>query len=152
MGRALLIVSIVSILGLVVAMGIAIEVSVHGAFISPDGHERFTGAIVAESANNLAFATGLYGTLTAGVLGLILAARRHQGGWFVAILLALPLGIVGLGYRYLHYPYVLLFPQELVFDALPLLACIVVLIYGIAILRNSARLRMTGSRNVGDGP
>lgn len=150
MGRALLIVSIASILGLLVAIGIAIEVSAHGAFISPDGHERFPGAIAAEWANNLASITSTYGMLASSALGLMLAARRHHWGWVVAILLVLPLGVVGLYYRYMHYPYVLLYPRELVFDALPLLACIVALSYSVTILRDSARARVTSPRETGN--
>jgi hypothetical protein len=47
MWRALLSVSMVTIVGVAVATGIGIEVSTHGAFSDPDGRERFPGSIAA---------------------------------------------------------------------------------------------------------
>lgn len=154
MKRGLIVVCVVTIIGVVVTTGIAIDVVTAGELISTNGSLRFPGALFVEDVDNLAYSMDLYGTLAIGIVGALLSARRHEWVWLLLLVATTALAMVGLWHRYMVYPYYLMYPRDLVFDTLPLLTVACGLGYALSIdrsQRHEANPRMQDAHDDGAG-
>jgi hypothetical protein len=83
-----------ALVGLATTIWLSIDISQHGA-LNTNGVERYAGANSVALVLSSVIIIGLSLMLVAAVLSLIHSARRGQWGWFVVLLLAVPLSVYG---------------------------------------------------------
>jgi hypothetical protein len=94
MQRAIIIVASLALVGMGAGVWLAADISMHGA-LNTNGVERFPGANIVARVLSAAATVGLLLMLVAAVMSLIHAARQGQWGWFVVVLLLIPVGLYG---------------------------------------------------------
>ncbi len=94
MRRVITIVASLALVGMGAGVWLAVDISQHGA-LNTNGVERYPGANTVATVLSDIATVGLLLMLVAAVLSLIRSARHAQWGWFVVILLLIPVGLYG---------------------------------------------------------
>jgi hypothetical protein len=94
MRRAITIVASLALVGMGAGVWLAVDISQHGA-LNSNGVERYPGANTVATVLSAIATMGLLLMLVAAVLSLVRSARHGQWGWFLVILLLIPVGLYG---------------------------------------------------------
>jgi hypothetical protein len=120
--RAITIIASLALVGMGAGVWLAVDISQHGA-LNTNGVERYPGANTVATVVSDISTIGLLLMLVAAILSLVRSARHGQWGWFVVILLLIPVGLYG----FLDAG----FTAQVVPGALSLLAPLAPLIYSL---------------------
>ena len=122
MKRLLVSLAVVALVAMLVFVGMVIDLSLHGAYVTSTG-ERFPGANAVASIGSGIAELGLVVLLGATILDLSLAGRHRQWGWFLLILFLFPLAVVSL--------YSAGFDPKISVALMTLLSPLTLLVYGL---------------------
>jgi hypothetical protein len=94
MRRAIIIVASLALVGMGAGVWLAVDISQHGA-LNSNGVERYPGADTVATVLSAIATMGLLLMLVAAILGLVHSARHGQWGWFLIMLVLIPVGLYG---------------------------------------------------------
>jgi Ca2+/Na+ antiporter len=141
MTRALLLLATVSLVGMLVYVGMVIDLSLHGAYFT--GYvERFPGAAIVAIVGSAISQLGLLVLVAATILGSVHAGQHRQWLWFVLILVLCPVAVAAL--------FVAGFAPDIRVGMLTLLSPLALLIYSLR--TQSARSQRGNPPRHGDTP
>jgi hypothetical protein len=130
MRRMMIIVASLALVGIGAGAWLAVDISQHGA-LNTGGVERYPGANTVATVLSAAVIIGLLLMLVGVLLGLLHSVRHGQWGWFVLIVVLIPISLYGV----LDAS----FTAHMTSAALSLLAPLALLSYSILQPKNTGR-------------